>query len=180
MVDIAKAAGISRTTLYKYYKSIHEIAFAVQSLLMLEIADYESTSEDEHSSVIDALIERIRASFRYTLLYKENRRFTIAFDGYYSASPIFNDISPEILENYRTLITGMCAPSINLLKSGVERQELRNDLPITVMTSIVFGLIIAHNQRLSTHGYDISLGDKDGIDALNEAFLEMVINYIKR
>jgi hypothetical protein len=48
------------------------------------------------------------------------------------------------------------------------------------MSSMVLGLLIAHNQRLSTDGYNIALGKNDNLNALNEAFANMVLSYIKK
>jgi hypothetical protein len=70
--------------------------------------------------------------------------------------------------------------TLDLIKSGAEKQELREDIPASVMSSMVLGLLIAHNQRLSTDGYNIALGNSDDLDALNETFTDMILSYIKK
>lgn len=39
MSDIASESGISKVTLYKYYKSIDEIAFEVHNILLFEMKE---------------------------------------------------------------------------------------------------------------------------------------------
>jgi len=180
MNDIAKAAAISRTTLYKYYGSIHEIAYAVQSLILIEIKKYETASTDNQPTVLDAIKNYISSSIDYTIKNPENRRFTMAFDSYYRASDMECVVNGEIVEKYIELIIELSGITLNLIKAGVENGELRSDIPVTVMSPMLIGLLIAHNQRLSTHGYNIALDNPDNIGVLNDAFIEMILSYIKR
>jgi len=146
IVDITKKVGISRVTFYKYYNSIHEIAFDIQIKILSEIMDYLEMEASRGKNGA----EKLRNHCNYFIdLFKTNRdkiRFIAIFDHTYGTSfP-----TPELQEIYRELILNFRKPLKEIVLLGIQDGSLRKDLDPELLT-----LTIAHSlwglvQRLAT------------------------------
>lgn len=177
MKDIANKAGISRTTLYKYFKNIDEIAYMLQVSLVSEIDHSEGQKLEEYDRLEDQLSSIIEGSFEYTLSHMENRRFTMMFDSYYRGIDEYSkNISEEIKAKYDDIMKNLQDGRTELIYEGFCKMGFDDRQKAEVFSELFCGLVIAHNQRIASGGYQ----SKDILDMLNKEFNQMILNYFHK
>lgn len=90
MSDIAKACGISRQTLYKYFDGIDAIIFEIESRIMYRFSLIRAKGVDD---LIDCF-------FEYYQRYPDDFLFICLFDLYVHTHPI----NAQLMEHYRQTI----------------------------------------------------------------------------
>ncbi len=144
MSDIAHEIGISKRSLYYYYKNKEELAVDVQIMVMNEYIygmdvniDAEATGYEQLCQLIDYLGERIQK-------YAKEIKFITAFDYYF-----FNGYPDKKYSDYiRTIDEDLTLKHI--LEKGVEDDTLRvlsDDLDTFSMT--VYQTVFAYAQKLT-------------------------------
>ena len=177
MKDIANKAGISRTTLYKYFKNIDEIAYTIQAVLVSEIDCSEGQRLGEYDSLEGKLSSIIEQSFEYTLSHMENRRFTMMFDSYYRGIDVYSkNISEEIKVEFDEIMKKLQNGRTTLIYEGLCALGFDDRQKAEVFSELFCGLVIAHNQRIASGGYQ----SKNILDVLNREFEQLILNYFRK
>ena len=177
MKDIANRAGISRTTLYKYFKNIEEIAYTIQVVLVSEIDNFEGQKLQKYDSLEEKLASIIEESYAYTLAHMENRRFTMMFDSYYRGNDVYSkNISEEIKNEFDDIMKKLQDDRTALVYEGFCKMGTDDHKRAEVFAELFCGLVIAHNQRIASGGYhSIHI-----LDELNGEFERLVLNYFHK
>lgn len=172
MTDLEERTGISRVTLYKYFKSIHEIAFEVQMRVMKELCEPAPGEVIEGRTGLERLrnwlLRRVRASLANPNLV----RFTALFDHYYrSAYP-----DPKLQEEYRRFLQSMVTLR-RLVEEGVRDGSIRSDLDTETLTHLLGHAQMGMLQRLIVRGHIIR--DESGVDpeVLLTWHVDMLVQY---
>lgn len=146
--DIVERCGISRVTLYKYFKSMDEIIFEVQIRIL------EQFREDMTSIVPETLsgFMKFKAMFDHMLNhfeeYKQRNRFIGMFDfNFRDSYP-----TPELEQRYRQFLKQSKAPFHAWLKEGQEDGSIRKDISIEVGTAMISNVMNATIQRIAIRG----------------------------
>jgi AcrR family transcriptional regulator len=173
MADIAREAGTSRVTLYKYFATIDELAFEVQMRaldVMLGPSRYAVVGEG-------SALEKIERFFSTALnSFDENRqhiRFSGLFDHYYQST--YPNL--ELEKRYADFLS-----RFNLLEKillqGIIEGSIRKDLDVHNTSVLLGNLFIGLMQRMAIRG-DI-LSKEQNIDPKKQLdeLIKMISTYI--
>jgi TetR/AcrR family transcriptional regulator, mexCD-oprJ operon repressor len=149
MAEVAAGAGISRATLYRYYRSREDLLQALADRALDEAGRRITDAGLEHCSVPEAIERIVRALLtvgeRYTVLTQDQA-------GTYGDSQDTSAIGDPIRE---------------VIARGVSEGSLRHDLPVQALDKLFGGLIIAAVKMLG----EGSLGLEDTTAATARLFL---------
>lgn len=99
MKDVAEAVGISRTSLYRYFRDKEDLAAAILGELAGEMTEAWETSPERAAIGGMSGLEALGAYFRgYWLCpaFKVHQRFMAEFDAYYSGSRLPADFKKKV------------------------------------------------------------------------------------
>lgn len=115
MSDIAKACGISRQTLYKYFDGIDAIIFEIESRIMYRFSLIRAKG-------VDDLIDRF---FEYYQRYPDDFLFICLFDLYVHTHPI----NAQLMEHYRQTIHQYLPDFARFFPTGND-QDVLDEIPL--------------------------------------------------
>ncbi len=170
MKELAKATGIGRATLYRYFPSIEPIAFTVAASYMKDIYEAEKAFVKEHEdSFEDGFTLLCEAKKHYAKFWIENvdrEKFFAQFDSIYP--PPYPD-KPEA-EAYQREIAKQQALDSSLLRKGIEDGSIRTDINPYESFRILNEALIGYIQRGSRLNY--SQSQLDSSSFLIDLFME--------
>lgn len=174
MKEVVEQSNISRVTLYKYYKSIHEIIYEIQVKVLRKLLN---TLETNMSSGKNGL-EKLQILFETMLSFFDNHasylRFTSQFDYYYRNSYPSKDFE----DNYLQFISSE-AMTILPIREGIRDGSIRNDLELPVLESMVANTFIGMAQRMAMRGQIIETEHQiHTIEVLRQTY-QMLYEYLK-
>ncbi len=173
MTDIANQAGISRPTLYKYFPSIHDLAFEIQIRALSGLFDFFTTQLQGDGTALQRM-EKMMA--RMPDFYAQNRAhlvFTSLFDHYYRTGYP----SPELAERYRQFLQNM-THFMNIIDQGQRDGSIRSDCDPQNTALLVGNLSIAFMQRLASRAEILT--QEQGMDpaAQMQEFSKMILDHL--
>lgn len=144
MSDIANEIGISKRSLYYYYKNKEELAVDVQIMVMSEyqygmelIIDEDKSGIEQLDQLIDYLTERVKN-------YTKEIKFITAFDYYF-----FNGYPNEKYSSYLKTINEDLA-LVDILERGIADGTLHVDTDdISTLAMTVYQTAFAYAQKLT-------------------------------
>jgi AcrR family transcriptional regulator len=173
MADIAKEAGISRPTLYKYFSSIDELAFEVQMRALnvfIGAARYalvaEGTARDKMKRFFYAALDSFDENQHYI-------RFSGLFDHYYQSS------YPNVdLEKRYSDFLGRFLVIEKLLVQGMNEGSIRNDLDAHNTSMLIGNLFTGMMQRMALRGEILAREQNIDPKAQLIELIDMIIAHI--
>ena len=172
--DIAKEAGVSRPTVYKYFKSIDELAFEVEMRALASIyamlqdcAAGEGTALERLDRFFGACIDSISTN-------TEHIRFSSLFDHHFQkAYP-----NPDLEARYAAFLRQYNILE-NLIEQGIQDGSLRRDLPVHNSALLLGNLLLAFLQRMAQRGEILAREQNiDPLEQLNE-LRRMLVAYLR-
>lgn len=138
MVDVARRAGISRATLYKYFPGVESI---LASFVIDEI-EREHTELEQRLARIDDPLERLREVLSHLMHY-------FASPGHLGASTEIDPhrFSPEVATQVGSAMARIHATVRDQLAQAIERGALRDDAELEVVGE-VFGHLLSAGRAL--------------------------------
>ncbi|WP_181833265.1 TetR/AcrR family transcriptional regulator [Bacillus taeanensis] len=166
MKDIVANASISRVTLYKYFKSVHEIVFEIQMKVFREMNQYllQSMAKGENG------IYRLKLLFEAMLVFFDKKpnylRFMSLFDHYYrNTYP-----TSELEEKYKVFLKDEVT-CFYVIREGVKDGSLRSDIDEDLVISMVGNTLVGMGQRMAVRGHLIGREqDVNPKDVLQQVF----------
>lgn len=175
MRDIAAEVGVSTVTLYKYYKSIDEIAFEVHYQLFEEMAEYFGELSDD----LPAFDQIIKWLWRWMVLLREKPeyfRFQALFDHNYRSDYPEIDQVQILLELYKK--SG--SPLNHLFERGQREGSIRTDFSAKELTGWTFNNLMAMSHRLASRGHFLEKEGHVPTDKIMEITIESIAQFIKK
>jgi AcrR family transcriptional regulator len=173
MADIAREAGISRVTLYKYFATIDELAFEVQMRaldVLYGAARYGLVGEGNP-------IEKIERFFNIALdSFDENRqhiRFSGLFDHFYQS----NYPNPGLEKRYSDFLDRYFVIE-KLLIQGMAEGCIRSDLDAHNTSMLLGNLFTGMMQRMAIRGDILAREQKINPKAQLTELIKMIITHI--
>lgn len=176
MKDIARKVGISSVTLYKYFKSIDEIAFEVQHQLIIEIEE-EFFGESNDSLSAYEQIENWLCRWNDVLREKvEHLRFQALFDHFYRTQ------YPEIeqVKLIQDLIKNAGESMQCLFEKGQKEGSIRTDITAAELSAYTYNNILAIAHRLAARGDLLEKESLLSVEQMMEMTIQSIIKYIKK
>jgi AcrR family transcriptional regulator len=173
MADIAKEAGISRPTLYKYFNSIDELAFEVQMRALnvfIGAARYAMVGEGTARDKLKRFLYSALDSF------DENRqhiRFSGLFDHYYQSSYPNADLE----RRYSDFLSRFSVTE-KLLTQGMDDGSIRNNLDAHNTSMLIGNLFTGMMQRMALRGEILSREQNIDPKAQLIELIDMIIAHI--
>ncbi len=178
MKDLAVAIGISRTSLYRYYRDKLDLSLAIVRLRMNEINDNERV-EKQTASLSDGLskVETLLRTRWLSPELKDTYRFLAEFDAYYSGSRIpdgFREKMEEVLNENRVdhLL-------ISYLQEGQKDGTIRKDQELMMMEKVLINGVRSLHHRLILRGAILVEMDLADLDFMMDEYLKILMSGIE-
>lgn len=134
MVDVARRAGISRATLYKYYGGVEEILAAH----MIDEVTREHRRLEQELADLEGPLDRLRAVLSHLLGY-------FAAPAHIDASTAVDPgrFSPAVASEVQAALAELHAMVRDLIVAAVDAGELRADLGVDALAEVFQHLLSA-------------------------------------
>ncbi len=175
MRDIASEVGISTVTLYKYYKSIDEIAFEVQQQFFLEMGEFfGGFSED--IPAYEQILVFLKNWLDLLKTKGDILRFQALFDHYYRTQ------YPEILQarSMQDMIRRGAEYFQQLFERGQSEGSIRTDIKVIELIAWTLNNLMAMAHRLAARGHLLEKETFVSTERMMEMTIESIITYIKK
>lgn len=172
MSEIASEAGISRPTLYKYFPSIDDLAFAVEMRALDAI--YESIEEGlkrtgKGLSALEFLLRGLVANFEAN---RAHLRFTGLFDHYYHEG--YPD--PGLADRYSSYL-GRFDQVEAIIERGKGDGSIRPDIDSHNAAYMVGNALLPMMQRMASRGKILEAEQRVELSRQFDEFIAMVLGY---
>jgi AcrR family transcriptional regulator len=180
MTDIAERAGLSRNTLYRYYRDKSDIALSIVVILLERIFIVHARQSHEIASRSSRsgweCLRRCFDDVWLTDLFVREFRFLAEFDSYYSGSRL----TDEVLEKMRSQISARTTELWErVIEQGQRDGSIRSDkdphLLMTILTNGVRGL----HQRVLLRGQSLVETSDAELTQLVREFMDVLFDGIK-
>jgi AcrR family transcriptional regulator len=179
MSHIAKSVGLSRTSLYRYYRDKMDLSLAIITIRMKDIAQYKELEEEADS--LSSSLKRIEHYMSKRWMnpdHIKSYRFFAEFDAYYSGSRIkegFREIMEEAMDPYYDY------PLEKYIKEGREDGSIRTDISVKHLHEIIMNGIRSFHQRLILRGkLLVEFSIEEDLDLVMDEYLRILIDGIGR
>ncbi|WP_409340599.1 TetR/AcrR family transcriptional regulator [Paenibacillus sp. MBLB4367] len=173
--DIVEFCGISKVTLYKYFRSLDDIIFEVQiNILRAFWQDVNLLSPKGNNAfekVRHLLVHMISASEQHANYV----RFIAMFDAFYRE----NYANAELEERYISFLRSGTHPFYALLDEGISDRSIRSDIDIHILTFTLSNVVNATLQRMIVRGKVLHLDQGVEPASVLEHMTDMVLTYLK-
>ncbi|GMA65131.1 TetR/AcrR family transcriptional regulator [Alicyclobacillus fastidiosus] len=146
IVELAKRVGTSRVTIYKYFNSIDEIIFQIQTKVLSDLnvyRDFETLSGKTGAEKLLSLLQKYVDLFQ---THHEQIRFTAMFDHAYHAS-----YPSDVLQDmYRDFIRNMRLPLEQLIAIGMQDGSLAKNVNPKILALTLEHSTLGLMQHLAT------------------------------
>ncbi|MCP8969521.1 TetR/AcrR family transcriptional regulator [Ectobacillus ponti] len=175
MTDIVARAGISRVTLYKYFKSIHEIAFEVQMKVIREMNVLLREWMLAGRTGADKLDLFFEGALWFYDTHPHSLRFMGLFDHYYrNTYP-----NAQLEEAYRTFLNGEGKLPVPLAE-GITDGSLHYEGDTQLLVSTIANVFLSVGQRMAARGHLIGPEHSIPPRAVLVQTLQIVQSFLRR
>lgn len=173
--DIVEFCGISKVTLYKYFRSLDDIIFEVQINVLTafwrEVNRHSPKGGNGFEKMLH-LLEHMRAVSERHSSYV---RFIAMFDAFYSE----NYRNAELESRYISFLRGGNHPFTVLLEEGIVDGSIRNDIDIQILTFTLSNVVMATMQRMIVRGKVLHLDQGVEPASVLDHMTDMVLSYLQ-
>lgn len=174
MSDIARAAGVSRQTLYQHFKNLDDVVYGVAEYVMTQGYFDISAYKKEAIAPLDVVRETIRALFETYSISPENAIFIIFFD-------IYNYTSRETQSHQRAYQDTIAAfPGLfKVIETGIQDGSIRKDIDPQLAQLVLTNTIGGAWQRLVIIDAKGDPSDTIQNKKLIDEIVDMAIRYLE-
>nr|BBH86757.1 hypothetical protein KTC_15080 [Thermosporothrix sp. COM3] len=175
MKDISERAGVSRVTLYKYYRSIDELAFEVQIRILSEMYRFAEEAQLHGQNALERLHDLLLTMCHFASSHPEDIQFIGLFDHYYRDSYP----SPELEARYRDFLRSSEVFQ-SLIVEGQRDGSIRTDIPANTLAALIGNTSLSMQQRMISRGH--ILHQEQGIDPQEMLLLhiDLLVSYVQK
>ncbi len=165
MVDVAKAAGIAVSSLYRYYSTKPRLVLAISTWAW---ENYAREDERKEAAKPDRTAAGIFEAYldSFLDLYR-NHKNLLRFNQFFNIYLVSEAISEEEMEPYLDMVKGLERRFGKIYQKALQDGTLRTDIPQKKMFSATLHLMLAVVTR-----YAVGLVYNDETDAEEELLLQ--------
>ena len=143
MNDVAKAAGIAISSLYRYYSTKQKLVIAISTWAWSTYLE-ESEKQEAYSESLDRTAAEMFDFFldSFIDLYR-NHRDLLRFNQFFNIYLASGEISKEEMQPYMNMIHGLEMRFGSIYRKARQDETLRTDLPEKEMFSTTLHLMLA-------------------------------------
>lgn len=149
MDDIAKRAGITRRTLYRYFERKEDLAYETAIQLLKEWNDYQ---ESIFNQLHGKGIERLECFLNKLIDYMSNRievmRYLGEFDFYFTDETI-KELKTDTMVGFDEIILLSEGLLAEIIKLGQEDQSIKANLDVNLTVATISNLLWSFGQRIA-------------------------------
>ena len=147
ITDICTLAGVSRVTFYKNFNNIDELIFEIQINILNNMTEFIKEKNDFTSNGREDVKEVLYAWIDFAKEHKEEMKFIVFFDLYYSSY----DINEELKLKYKNFTIEDYNRSLlkYALTKGVKDKSLKKDLDTSKTGMYIYQSFMGLLQRMS-------------------------------
>jgi len=176
MSEIAEAAEISRRTLYRYYASKEDLAFAVEGrIFILFYHDLEKNLKHLSGTGYEKLAWLLKSLPLYIEEHKKEVKFTGVFDHYFAGE---YPGSPES-EKFIQIIQEDGNPVAEIIRQGIQDGSIRKNIDAFLTARTIGNTIISLAQRIIIRGHHIEKEQSVAPRAIMEQLMEMILESLR-
>ena len=167
MLDIARRAGITRVTLYRYFANRDEVAVAVHLRLMKKTAQVAQFDPQDRS--LEGCRRRVQATIRNFPLLRDGYRFTGLFDKIYLDHPSDSTLTQW---TFKQLLSAGFVPQSS--PAGSESEPYSDEINVILNTVIWF------LEKLALRG-EVTWSNKEvPLEVHLRIFEDLIMSYFDR
>lgn len=164
MDNIASKVGVSRRTLYRYYKTKEEIAFEIEIMLFQELFDYQKFLYKELSGTG---YEKLESYLLKLANYLESNpaviKFSGEFDYYFTGEYPYSDL----VSKFKDMISSTDYILEDILSLGISDGSIRSDIDPKLVGLTISNTILSLLQRIALRDNHLDL--EQGINSRDMA-----------
>jgi AcrR family transcriptional regulator len=173
--DVVDFCGISKVTLYKYFRSLDEIIFEVQINVLSAFWRVVTLHYPEGASGYEKFRQLLEHMISASEQHASYVRFIAMFDAFYRESYV----NAELENRYISFLRGDTHPFYALLDEGITDGSIRSDIDINVLTFTLSNVVIATLQRMTVRGKLLHLDQGVEPAFILQHMMDMVLTYLK-
>ncbi|MGX4584535.1 TetR/AcrR family transcriptional regulator [Paenibacillus chitinolyticus] len=173
--DVVEFCGISKVTLYKYFRSLDEIVFEVQMNVLIAFWDAVNLISPEGNNGFEKIRHLLEHMISASKQHANYVRFIAMFDTLYQE----NYVNAELEGRYISFLRSGTHPFYALLEEGIRDGSIRSDIDIHILTFTLSNVVIATLQRMIVRGKVLHLDQGVEPAAILELMLDMALMYLK-
>jgi AcrR family transcriptional regulator len=173
MKDVAEKVGISRTSLYRYFRDKLDLGMAIIEV-SFALIEADSTWRDETSPYGTTALGRLDCFLRYSMIapkFHRLRLFVAEFDAYFSGCRIpadFTDRLRKYLRSNRIIA--------ELIAEGMAEGSIRPDLEPHLAMVTISNSVTALLQRLLLRGRALMEVRDDELERISDEHIRFLID----
>jgi len=149
MLDIAAELGMSRTTLYRYYRDKLDLALAILDILMVEVRHSWNDPGPSQGSARDRIGLYLSQTWTDNGPFGAHLRYFAEFDAFFSGS--------RIPEGFKDKMTASMSPNgdpilLDLIAEGQKDGSIRHDLDPHLAMGTLLNAVRGLQQRVVLRG----------------------------
>lgn len=180
MKDVAKKAGLSRASLYRYFTSKEELAFAIERHFYQEILlpQHRERLEKARGTGYDKIAYNLRLIVTSYQVYPDYYKFTGAFDHYFNYRRPPEELAEEMQQIFNKGFDE--DPMITFIKEGISDGSLRPDLDAHMTAKTIDQTLLSFCQRIAARSEEVALEfNIANPDQMVENLVTIILNGIK-
>ena len=178
ITDICTLAGVSRVTFYKYFKNMDELIFEVQINILNNMREFVKERSDLTLNGKESVKTVLYAWIDYGKVHKEELRFIVLFDLFYSSC----NLDEELNLKYREFTIADANRSV--LRSALDKGFLDGSIQIkdkeeaSKMGLVIYQTFIGFLQRMSYTSFP-TIDQSITYEDVASEVVEMIIKFIE-
>ena len=175
MKEIALELAITRATLYKYFRSIEEIANEIEYISISNFSRYLEENKSEEGNAINKIEKMIGIFESFADEYPKDIIFTSMYDTYFG-----NSVTDEKHQNKIEKVIHTFSLFYELIKEGQTDGTVRSDIDAYIMNITISNMLVAMMQKMTIRGEVIKREQHmNDVTQIYEIINNMILNYIK-
>lgn len=173
--DIVEECGISKVTLYKYFRSLEEIIFEVQIDLLRTWGEKVTITAHQGSNGYEKLQSLLEELIQISKENTDIIRFIAMFDTLYQEEYP----TPELERKFRSFLRSVPHPFLSLIKEGTADGSMRRDLDVKAVGYTISNIVNATQQRMMLRGKLLHLDQDVDPAIVLKNMADMILAFVK-
>lgn len=179
MKDIATAVGVSRNTLYRYFKDKTDLGLAILQQTMARQSKRLSDSLSIAAHLKGSGLDRLTSILETVFLsddHNSDNRFIAEFDSYFAGERLPLNFKERL---HDAISLDALSQMTDLIAEGQTDGSIRSDIPPELLMTTLINALRALQQRVLLRGSALIEMDQHGANAMQKIQLSLLIQGLR-